>query len=173
MPTAAKNTRANAQRAGKELAKERRESPLEGFRDVASKAKGANQLAEIGFGDILKQLEAKGEVMSSSEMGNGWAILSGKEKARLCGVSLLVLAYNFNDGDNGEFVSAQVVTNSERLIVNDGSTGIYQQLKDLSEAGETRAIYCKRGLKRSDYTFTDPKTKEEKEATTFYLDTSA
>lgn len=169
----AKNTRANAQRAGKALAKERRESPLEGFRDVAGKSKGGNQLAEIGFGDILKALEGAGEVMSAAELGNGWGVLGSKEKGRLVGVPLLVLSYQFNEGDNGEFVSAQVVTNSERLIVNDGSTGIYQQLKDLAENGETRAIYCKHGLRRSDYTYTDPKTKEEKEATTFYLDTSA
>lgn len=169
----ATNTRANAQKAGKALAKARRESPLETLRDVASKSKGGNQIAEIGFGDILKQLEANGEIMSAAELGNGWGVLGSKEKGRLVGVPLLVLSYNMNDGDNGEFVSMQVVTNTERLIVNDGSTGIYQQLKDLSEDGETRAIYCKHGLRRSDYTYTDPKTKEEKEATTFYLDTSA
>src|SRR5438270_347349 len=122
------NTRANAQRAGKALAKERRESPLMGFREVASKSKGGNQIAEIGFGDILKQLEANGEIMSAAELGNGWAVLGSKEKGRLVGVPFLVLSYSMNDGDNGEFVSAQVVTNTERLILNDGSTGIYQQL---------------------------------------------
>jgi hypothetical protein len=156
-----------------ELAKKAKKTALEEYRDLAESSKGGKKLAEIGFGDMLKSLEAAGEVMSSAELGNGWGVLGSKEKGRLVGVPLLVIGYKFNDGDNGEFVSAQVITNTERLIVNDGSTGIFQQLKDLIEDGELRAVYCKHGLRRSDYTYTDPKTKEEKEATTFYLDTSA
>jgi hypothetical protein len=155
----------------KALVKTKTKDSLEEYRAIAEKS--GKELGEIDFGTMLKTLFDSGDIVSSTELGNGWGLLSSKEKARLVGVPLLILSWRVNDGDNGEFVSLQVVTNSERLIVNDGSTGIRDQIKALAEEGETRAIYCKHGLRRSDYTYTDPKTKEEKEATTFYLDTSA
>jgi hypothetical protein len=144
---------------------------LEDLRDKADK--NGKALDELGFGDILKQLEKDGEIMSAAELGSGWAIVNNKEKGRLVGVPLLILSFQFNEGDNGEFVSAQVLTNTERLIVNDGSTGIYAQLHEIAEAGNVKAIYCKHGLRESKYEYEDPKTGEKKPASTFYIDTSA
>src|SRR6266480_2334312 len=66
----------------------------------------------MGFGDILKKLTDTNDIMSAAELGSGWAILNNKEKSRLVGVPMLILSYNFNEGDNGEFVSAQVLTNN-------------------------------------------------------------
>jgi hypothetical protein len=144
---------------------------LDDLRDAAKK--NGKAVDELGFGDILKQLEAEGEIVSAAALGTGWAILNNKDKARLAGVPMLILNYQFNEGDNGEFVSVEVLTNTERLIVNDGSTGIYRQLKELAESGELRAIYCKHGLRESKYEYEDPKTGEKKPASTFYIDTSA
>jgi hypothetical protein len=155
----------------KALAKVKGKTSLDQFRETGEKS--AKPLAELGFGEILKQLEADGEVMSSTELGNGWSVLDSKEKGRLVGVPLLVLSWIVRDGENGEYVSLNVITNTEQLIVNDGSTGIRDQIKALAEEGEIRAIYCKRGLRKSEYNYTDPKTKEQKPAVTFYLDTSA
>lgn len=141
------------------------------LRDLAQK--NGKALDEIGFGDILKQLEKDGEILSAAQLGTGWAVLNNKDKQRLVGVPMLILDWSFNDGDNGQFVSLKVLTNTERLIVNDGSTGIAAQLGELSEQGVTKAIYCKHGLKASNYEYQDPKTGEKKPATTFYIDTSA
>lgn len=157
----------------KALSKKRVKSDdfLTDLRDTAQK--NGKALDTLAFGDILKQLYDEGEILSATELGDGWAVLNNKEKSRLVGVPLLVLSWTFNEGDNGEFASLQVLTNNERMIVNDGSTGIYQQLKALSENGEMRAVYAKHGLRESKYTYQDPKTGEEKPASTFYIDTSA
>lgn len=144
---------------------------LEDLRDLADS--NGKAFEDFGFGDVLKQLESDGEIFAAAELGNGFAVLSTKDKARLVGVPLLILNWNFNDGENGEFVSAQVMTNTERLIVNDGSTGIYKQLKALADTGEVRAIFAKHGLRKSEYEYTDPKTQEKKPAVTYYIDTTA
>jgi hypothetical protein len=153
------------------MAKTKKEDFLQDLRVAAEK--NGKALDAMGFGDILKRLEAEGEIMSASEMGGGWAVLNKQDKNRLCGVPLLILSSTLHDGEFGEFVSLQVLTNTERLIVNDGSTGIFQQVKDKLTEGDLRAIYCKHGFRRSDYTFQDPKTGEDKAASTYYLDTSA
>lgn len=168
----AKSNGAQIKDAVKTLAKgATKASFLEDLRDAAKK--NGKALDEFGFGDLLAQLQAEGDVISASELGTGWAILNNKEKGRLVGVPVLFMNWSFNEGDNGEFVSVEAITNTERLIVNDGSTGIYRQLKDLTESGELRAIYAKHGLRESKYEYEDPKTGEKKPASTFYIDTSA
>lgn len=153
------------------LAKKKQEDFLADLREKADK--NGKALDDLGFGDILKQLEKDGEIMSAAELGSGWAILNNKEKARLVGVPMLIINWTENEGDNGTFFSLQVLTNTERLIVNDGSTGIAAQLRELAEEGVTKAIYCKHGLRESKYEYEDPKTGEKKPASTFYIDTSA
>lgn len=149
----------------------KKEDFLQDLRVAAEK--NGKVLDELGFGDILKRLSDDGEIIMASELGNGWAVLNNKEKSRLVGVPMLILSSVINDGDFGQFVSLQVLTNTERLIINDGSTGIAAQIAELHKQGNMKAIYCKHGLRESKYEYEDPKTGEKKPASTFYLDTSA
>lgn len=118
------------------------------------------------------------QIAQATDMGNGFAILDSKGKSRLCGVPLVFLHWSFNQGDNGEFASALVVQTDNtgavvgKYVVNDGSTGIYQQLREYTDDKQTnRGLFAPRGLRQSDYTTTDDKGNEIA-ATTFYIDTS-
>lgn len=131
------------------------------------------------FDDALGVLADAGVVIdhASEKLGNGFAILS--DKGLLVGVEILLLSWQFNNGDNGEFVSANVVArmpgqkSPAKFVVNDGSTGIRDQLKLYNaKTGKTAGLHVKNGLRRSDYTFVDDNG-QTKNATTFYLDTSA
>lgn len=115
-------------------------------------------------------------VAADQVMGNGFAILD--DKSNLCGVPLLFLSWNFNQGEHGPFVSAHVIAQVKgmnvpaKFILNDGSTGIYEQLKAYTDkTSKSAGLLVKRGLRRSDYQYDDNGT--QKNATTFYLDTSA
>lgn len=111
-------------------------------------------------------------IVAEQEIGDGFALL--KNKDRLIGVPLLFLTWRFNDGKYEEkFVTAYVVTNrNEKFIINDGSTGICQQLRELSNKGRNGNMLSRHGLSRSDYPYADEQG-EMKEATTYYIDTSA
>lgn len=129
---------------------------------------------DITYADVARALDASGEVVSAQEFGSGFSVLDTKEKGRLVGVPFIILDWQFNEGDNGQFVSLRVITQAnEKLVINDGSTGIYRQLMEIADTGEERAVFCKRGLRVSNYDYTDPKTQEKKPASTYYLDTSA
>jgi hypothetical protein len=129
---------------------------------------------ELGFSEISKQLYDAGDIVSASEYGTGFEVLDKDAKGQLVGVPFIILDWVINnEGDFGEFVSLRIVTQDNRkLIVNDGSTGIAKQIREIAEAGELRALYVKKGLRRSDYEYTE-KNGAKKPATTFYLDTSA
>lgn len=128
---------------------------------------------DLTFSDISKALYEAGDVVPMSEFGDGFALLDKNEKGRLVGVPFIILDWNFWEGDFGEAVTLKVITNAnEKFRVNDGSTGIRDQMKAIAEKGEQRAIYVKKGLRRSDYEYQD-KDGSKKPATTFYLDESA
>lgn len=101
--------------------------------------------------------------VSKDVLGNGFEVLPTKEKDRLVGVRLLILSWQYNEGEQGEFVSANVMTaDGKRYVLNDGSTGILAQLHRLEawrrgEApGLPDAVYrtnlmCENGLRKSEY----------------------
>lgn len=131
------------------------------------------QPKDLDFAQISKGLFDAGDIVSASEFGNGFAVLETKDKGQLVGVPFIILDWTLREGDNGDYVSLEIVTQDNRkLIVNDGSTGILKQIRDIAETGDTRAIYVKKGLRKSEYTYTDGEGKQ-KPAVTFYLDTSA
>jgi hypothetical protein len=153
--------------------------------DVASKSKdvvkkGAeytdDQLSEISsFGDALALVrENVGEenVHSADEvLGNGFRLLDNKDL--LLEVPMLLVKWDFHNGDHGEFVTIHLVTEDNRkYVVNDGSSGIRDQLMQLTSKTNTYGpLLVKKGLRRSDYKYDDNGT--EKDARTYYLDTSA
>lgn len=102
-------------------------------------------------------------------------VLTEDDKNGLKGVPLLLIQWRFNSGDFGEFVSAEVAFEDGRLaVLNDGSTGICAQLRELSDHRERvghPTPYAGRmvrgGISRSDYeTEIDGKVTK---AHTFYL----
>lgn len=132
------------------------------------------------FADIeLLARELGAEIIPSSELGDGFSLL--EDKALLIGKPLVLVGWHFSQGDEGEFVSTRVMAREAngtvgKYVINDGGTGIFQQLKLITEAGG-QMISAPRGLRKSDYEVevTDEKTGElvKRKATTFYIDTSS
>lgn len=134
-------------------------------------------LAAIGsFEDALKlAVDTLGEeniARASAEIGDGFKLLETKDQ--LIGVPMILLTWDFSIGDFGEFVSIRLVTkDGGKFIVNDGSTGIRDQLiQYTAKKGRKGGLVCDKGLRRSDYEYTDEKGQKSK-AQTYYLDTSA
>lgn len=106
----------------------------------------AMRLAADTYGSVIGDADL--------ELGNGFRVATDDDKARLVNVPFIILTYTFNDGDYGEFATMMVITspNGDRLIVNDGSTGIFSQLLDIMKTtNRTGGIFIERGLRVSEY----------------------
>ena len=134
-----------------------------------------------GITDFASAIAAAGPIMdiAETELSSGFSVC--QDKSLLVGVPLIILDWSFSEGDQGEFVSVLVITKDNRkLIINDGSTGIYAQLKRLPKL-DGNVLGVHKGLRRSDYDRRDEngnlilsdKTGRPERATTYYLDTSA
>lgn len=117
-------------------------------------------------------------VAISDVLSDGFGAL--KEKDRLLGVKFLIVSYTLSRSkehfdENGEgqvFATARIVTErNEKLFITDGSAGICKQLSQLAAQGLYGNILVPRGLRVSEYEYTDDKGKRST-ARTFYLDTS-
>jgi hypothetical protein len=134
-------------------------------------------LAKItSFDDAKGMLDSTGIVLESmSDYGTGFSIM---EKSKLVGVPFLILEWRFNNSDlnEGGFVSVAAVTkHDDKVIFNDGSTGILAQLRMVTEQRTERkhptpqaGLIVADGLTRSDYSYTDDKGKTIP-ASTYYL----
>lgn len=118
-------------------------------------------------------------IESFDEYGTGFKVV---EKDTLIGVPMILVEWRFNNGKYGEvFVSVAAVTkHNEKVIFNDGSTGIRQQLQTVTRQRTEKqhstpqaGLLVENGLTRSDYEvdLPDPKTGELKAtpASTYYL----
>ncbi len=121
---------------------------------------------------------------SRQVLGNGFTIVPTAEKARLVGVPFFILSWSVNKATKGgdSFVSMLVVTQdeNEKLIVNDGGTGIRAQLDGLVKLRKEQKpglspdvyqtnVWVNNGLRVSRYKYTDEKGREQ-DAETYYLD---
>lgn len=135
-----------------------------------------------------------GVAVAHDEIGDGFRLASSEDKKRFVGVPLMFLEWTFRDGDFGDYVSILSVTQNpngsiEKWIINDGSTGLRDDLRSFTrETGRTGGLFVRNGLRVSEY-FIDPENgtplnKEEVKAyyavgspvapaATFYIDTSA
>jgi len=120
-----------------------------------------DQLAAIdSFAAALATLDTlgiKGE--SIADYGTGFRVVDKKD---LVGVPMVLLQWRFNEGDfDGDFVSVEAVTkHGEKVIFNDGSTGICRELHGVTN---TRAaakhptpqagLLCEGGLMATNYYF--------------------
>lgn len=121
---------------------------------------------------VASKVGQEGVLSAEQEIGDGFKLLDNKDN--LLGVEMLLVNWDFHPGDHGEFVSAHVVTKSgDKYIVNDGSSGMRDQLMQLSaRTNSYSGLFCRKGLRRSDYEHTDENGKKTP-AKTYYLDTSA
>jgi hypothetical protein len=113
-------------------------------------------------------------IVDVREFGDGFKLLRKKQKETLVGKPFVVAAYKFNDGDFGTFVTMHIVTKTnDKFIINDGSTGIKDQLTEFfNKTGQLGGLVCPGGLRYSDYEYEDPDSGELKPARTYYLETS-
>lgn len=125
------------------------------------------------FADAM-ELFAGDVLTADSELGDGFAMIKNKDS--LVGVPCLFMSWSFNTGEYAdEFVAARIVTEDGRkVVIIDGGTGIRQQLREFTDShgGRQGGLLSRRGLRKSEYTYTDENGKE-KDAETFYIDTSA
>lgn len=108
-----------------------------------------------GFEDAVKlAADVWGGITPAGEhIGNGFSVVPKDQKGRLVGVGFVILAMKFHEGDFGEYVSMLIVTsNNDRLILNDGSTGIFYQARDLVDVtGKSGGFSVSDGLRISEY----------------------
>ena len=93
-------------------------------------------------------------------VGDGFVLLDRSQKDRLVSVPFVIVDWRFIDSDKFQrdgkplsFATIRVITDSgQKFRINDGSTGIYQQLKTVTErTGRNQLMKVAGGLTRSDY----------------------
>lgn len=99
---------------------------------------------------------------SASDYGTGFKVV---DKATLVGVPFLAIEWRFNEGDYGDegFVSVQAITkNDDKVIFNDGSTGVCAQLRlvtrqrrDKKHPAPQAGLICAEGLTKTTYYFNE------------------
>lgn len=141
--------------------------PVDGFSE--------SQLGEMeSFADVLAA--TGGEVVSIGDvLGNGFSVL--EDKSRLIGTEMMVVRYGEHESDKGSkgtFATLHIITRAgEKYIVNDGSTGIQDQCAEIKEKfGKVAPLYVAKGLRVSEYDYTDPNTGKTSKARTYYLNTA-
>lgn len=91
----------------------------------------------------------------SKEIGNGFAVLAKDDKARLVGKPFVALFWTFNAGDYGDYFATMFAISPDgaKFIINDGSSGVYAQLRDYSVTHDGRmgGLSVPAGLRASEY----------------------
>lgn len=111
-------------------------------------------------------------------LGTGFKVAENKDL--LIGRPFLILDWHYTDGDHGVFVSLLAVTQTEKIVINDGGSGILAQIQALESEGYSgSAIRVMRGLRKSEFWYdpNDPKGEKYKSqedpsyklGTTYYL----
>lgn len=120
----------------------------------------ARLILESHYGQILD---------IATEFGDGAEFMD--DKSKLIGIPFVILDWRFivDKKTQNEYASVLVMnTEGSKARFNDGSTGVYAQLKTLTERyGVTGGVQCRHGLRKSDYT-TEVNGKATS-ATTYYL----
>lgn len=138
--------------------------------------------AITSFEDAMTLIEQEfgGEIYTTDMLGDGFTLLDSKNKTQLVGVPFIILSatisqskeFKNEDGSPAEFASCKIVTKDGRkLILNDGSSGISEQIATLwrmEPRSKGKPLFSARGLRVSEYTH--PKWGASK---TFYLDTAS
>jgi hypothetical protein len=135
--------------------------------------------------DVLALLEKQGIPVRdiADEIGTGFSVV---DKETLVKVPMVLIAWQFSVGDFGGMVTAFAMTEDGRkVILVDGSTGIFAQLDEYSNDpnspgfGIQNGMRVRNGLRVSRYELTEDREIAPRDykgkttpAATFYLDTS-
>lgn len=101
--------------------------------------------------------------------GDGFRLL--EDKATAVGREFLIIDWKMilDPTTEREYASIRLITSYNDLVrMNDGSTGIYRQLKMLESKGIYGGIHCANGLRVSEYVHEDEKGNKTP-AKTYYL----
>lgn len=116
------------------------------LRELSSYAQALELAAELYEGRIIDL---------SEELGTGFEVLNDTNKDRLIDKGFLIIAFRFNNSAEfgGLFASAIVMSEAgEKFILNDGSSGIRDQLMDMAQRSRQFGGYeVKKGLRKSEY----------------------
>lgn len=136
-----------------------------------------DELAELHSTSDVNELLANAGIVPESfdDYGSGFSVL--EDKRQLIKVPFYILEWRVNAGDMGEFTSLVAMTErGDKYVVNDGSTGIHEQLAAVVKRREAKGItgpalraglVVRKGLRVSDYEVEiDGKMSK---ASTFYL----
>ena len=145
-------------------------------KDAGSEAQGAEIERKIDWGKVDNLADARllleqnyGAVLSSQNVfGDGAEFI--KEKDKLVGVPFLVLDWreNTDPATGNKYVNVLIMNaTGSKARFNDGSTGVYAQLKKVHEEYGVIGIECRFGLRKSEYTI-EVDGKPQK-ASTYYL----
>lgn len=118
---------------------------------------GDEQLAEVSSYEDALALVAQFTTEHGIELqdaidafGTGFEIIN--DKSVLVGTPFIIMGWHFYIGDYGYAVAIQAVTEDGRKIVfNDGSTGIYQSVREFTDKHGKMPISCRKGLRASTY----------------------
>jgi hypothetical protein len=144
-----------------------------------------NALRSVSSWDDLAELARANDLPVtdvSKVLGDGFTLIdNAKDKRTLIGVPFVIVSWAQVEGDRtdaqgvkAKFTTMRIMTKDGRkLIVNDGSTGIHAQVNGLIKQQIRPFVKVSRGLRVSDYEYTDPTSGETSSASTFYLDTAA
>lgn len=130
-----------------------------------------DELRSLSTIDDLGNLFAEHELTLTKitdVLGDGFQLLDKKDS--LADTPLAIVTWSLQKGDKGEFVTLRIMTKDNRkVIINDGGTGIRDQIKRLVAKGVTAPVWVPGGLRVSQYEYTDDKTGEVSRAETWYL----
>lgn len=145
-------------------------------RSVATPEVDLRQLTS--FDQVIAQYGVEHVLDISSELGDGFALLDSKDKAKLEGIPFFIVQQSSSNGTFGSYSILRIITaDNRKLVLIDGSSGIHAQMEELrarfGEEALTKPMLCRNGLRVSEYDYTDESTGEVRPAKTYYLDTSA
>lgn len=111
------------------------------------------ELSKLNYNELMAQVDTADVVDAAEALGNGFTIASEKDKAKLVNVPFVIVDWRVNEnGRFGPFFTLFIITaDNRKLILNDGGSGIGEQLAQLSDAGFDGLIQCRHGLTVSEY----------------------
>jgi hypothetical protein len=145
--------------------------------DVVLPATAIKQINTMTASEYAEWLASENVTVEAFDGGSEWTLIG--DKADLVGVPFIIAMLRWNDVKNKsgqptgkQFVSVMAYTKDEgkKIVFNDGSTGVAQQLSTyVAKHDRDTGILCDKGLRVSEYDYEDPETGITTRAKTYYI----